>query len=326
MQRVLVLSGGGALGAFQLGAMLYIDQEVKRKVSGYRFDLVSGVSVGALNGALWAGKQLNALEKVWRSSNLERIVFQGKLEWMSIARRLLASEKSLLDNEPLFQLIQRYVHRERMLDSDVRFRMGAVSLRTGKLHTLGPADFPTEDDFQKFLLASTSIPILWPPVPEINTRHGKLYDLVDGSLRDTSPLGDVVHEEPDEVVVINCASRNMEIPVDEQAGKNIFTIAKRALVDIAVNEIFENDLREFLQINDLVEQVARHAPEMGLWHTRRGSNEKSMLKQFRTILIEPEGDLGSLLDFSEDAIQMRIEAGFHAASRVYQKMFTEIQS
>lgn len=315
-----MLSGGGAQGAFQFGALLYIEQVIKPRIPGFGFDLISGVSVGAVNGAMYALNKMDALEKVWRSPNLSRLIFNGKLEWMTVVRRVLANEKSLLDNEPFFHLIQRYIHRDEFPANGPRLHIGAVSLRDGNLYTLSPDDFPTNYEFQLYLLASTAIPILWPPVPEVITRDRILYDLVDGSLRDTSPLGDVVQENPDEVVIINCASRSLPMPEDPHAGKNIFSIAKRALIDIAVNEIFENDLREYLKINDFVRQVNSPESHGRLTH-RRDSGEEVELKDFRTILIEPLEDIGSLLDFEEATIESRIAHGFKAAAHAYYGYF-----
>ena len=49
MKRALVLSGGGAKGAFQMGAIEYIQQE---QPSYFDFEIVAGISVGSLNGVM----------------------------------------------------------------------------------------------------------------------------------------------------------------------------------------------------------------------------------------------------------------------------------
>ncbi len=65
----LVLSGGGFKGAFQLGAINYINKHWKR-ITGredtpMHFDIVSGVSVGALNGSMVAMNKLGELNNLW---------------------------------------------------------------------------------------------------------------------------------------------------------------------------------------------------------------------------------------------------------------------
>lgn len=64
----LVLSGGGFNGAFQVGALKYIQQNWS-KITGLdtpmKFDIISGVSAGAINGALVAMNDFNLLEHLW---------------------------------------------------------------------------------------------------------------------------------------------------------------------------------------------------------------------------------------------------------------------
>ena len=54
--------------------------------------------------------------------------------------------------------------------------------------------------FKKAVLASTAIPIIWPPT-EVPPSY---KDMVDGGLRNISPLGDVLDSDPDEIIIINC--------------------------------------------------------------------------------------------------------------------------
>jgi NTE family protein len=65
----LALSGGGFKGAYQLGALRYIREnwkEITGQPETMHFDIVAGVSVGALNGALIASQQFEALEQLWK--------------------------------------------------------------------------------------------------------------------------------------------------------------------------------------------------------------------------------------------------------------------
>lgn len=75
----LVLSGGGFLGAFQLGAINYLNDHWKSitgKKGRMKFDLIAGVSVGAKNGALLAMNELGLLNELW----LEKIAKNGVSE------------------------------------------------------------------------------------------------------------------------------------------------------------------------------------------------------------------------------------------------------
>ena len=68
--KALILSGGGALGAFQVGAERYA-----RAVKGYRWDLIAGISVGALNGAMMAKGKYPELYKIWSEKMSNKLVY-----------------------------------------------------------------------------------------------------------------------------------------------------------------------------------------------------------------------------------------------------------
>jgi NTE family protein len=58
----LVLSGGGAKGAFQAAAERYAREE-----KGYNWDIIAGVSVGALNGGMLAMKKYARVQELWET-------------------------------------------------------------------------------------------------------------------------------------------------------------------------------------------------------------------------------------------------------------------
>ena len=64
----LVLSGGGAKGAFQFMAEKYA-----REVKGYKWDVIAGVSVGSLNGTMLAMEKYQRLEEVWKTISNDKI-------------------------------------------------------------------------------------------------------------------------------------------------------------------------------------------------------------------------------------------------------------
>src|ERR1043165_4827391 len=69
----LVLSGGGFKGAFQLGALQYIRQNWKTitgETSEMHFDIIAGVSVGALNGVMVGMNKFEALEQLWAEAKV----------------------------------------------------------------------------------------------------------------------------------------------------------------------------------------------------------------------------------------------------------------
>jgi NTE family protein len=111
MKRALVLSGGGAKGAFQLGAVRYIESVVKTENPGYNFDIIAGVSVGSLNGVMLAMDKYDELENLWNTITDEDI-YTGSLKLLPAFFRVLFKKRSVLGNKPLKQLLDKHVRLE----------------------------------------------------------------------------------------------------------------------------------------------------------------------------------------------------------------------
>jgi NTE family protein len=287
-KMALVLSGGGAKGAFQFAAEKYA-----REVKGYRWDIISGVSVGALNAAMLAMGKYARLQEIWQHISNDQ-VYTGRMNLWAILR-LLFGAKSIYGNAPLWQMIENEIQPDQ-IKTDVR--IGTVSLRTGQYVLFRPSD----PDFERALLASTAIPIIWPP-----TRVSDDYlDMVDGGVRNISPLGDVLDDDPDEVVVINCSPRTPVLA--DRPLRNALEIGMAAL-EVAMDEIFVTDLREFIRINHNVLEAAEQGVTL---HNEAGKP----YKYYKCAIIEPDEPLGDTLDFSEAATMRRMQAGWEKAKEV----------
>jgi NTE family protein len=164
-----VLSGGGARGALQVGALRALLEH------GERPDVVIGTSVGAWNGAWLAmGPTLERLEtmaRVWESIHPAQVLLgrervaggssrqavRGALA-LAAARNVARDHPSLYDDAGLQQLLQRYYHGATFEEMAVPLYVIATNLTDGlravfSSGSLGPA-----------LLASSAIPGVFPPV------------------------------------------------------------------------------------------------------------------------------------------------------------------
>jgi NTE family protein len=278
----LVLSGGGAKGAFEVGA-----EEVLRNEGGFEWDHVFGVSVGALNGTLLAQQQYDRLRDIWE--NLREKDVHKKFGWFTIAWRLAVERKrGLYDNRPLRELIQKYAGGGQF---KIPLYVGRVSLVSGRYELVSYED----PDILDAVWQSATMPIIWEPL------GAKAY--VDGGLRNLTPLGDALKQNPDEIVVILCNPQKIQ---PAAPPKDIVNVATRSLTEITLNEIALNDVREFMRINSLVQQ----ANEAGL---TLKDNEGDPLRYCPITVIQPSEPLGDTLDFSQSAIRMRLDAGRAAA-------------
>ena len=282
-ETALVLSGGGAKGAFQLGALQVLDE------AGFTYGCVAGVSVGALNGTMIASGQLRRLTEIWRTVERED-VYRGRWPWVLFA--VLGGRRGLYDNTPLLELIRREVDPDAI---DIPLEVGVVKLESGEYIPIRPSS----PRFEKLVFASTSIPVIWPPV----TIGGESF--VDGGLRDITPLGDVIDHNPRQIVIITTEPR--EKPPVSEAPQTMVDVAWRSL-RIVLDEVFLNDIRTFLRINALVEQ----AEEGGV--TLRRLNGRPY-RFFEHLIIEPEQPLGSSLDFDRRSLDDWIAQGRAAAEK-----------
>ncbi len=223
--------------------------------------------------------------------------------------------KSVADNSPLERKLIALAKRDEIRDTV--FKCGFVSLRDGKYYSTRQTDFKSDRDFARGVLASTAMPIVWSPVDGVDTTDGRLESLVDGGIRDVSPLGDVIDEivrdeAPEEdftIVVINCSSGKVE--AENFADKNIVQIALRSLVDIAITEIFNNDIREFLDKNYILRQVRDRLPgEVVYDYDLERDGRGKPLRFFESIIIQPESNvLGDTLTASRSQIECRMAHG-----------------
>lgn len=285
----LILSGGGAKGAFQCGAEKYA-----REVKGYQWDIIAGVSVGALNAVMLAMEKYQRLFEVWNTIGNDQ-VYTGGFNLFS-AVRVLFGAKSFYGNMPLQRLLDKEFEPQKIKKE---LLIGSVSLVSGEYVQFRGSD----PNLKGAVLASTVMPIIWEPV-DISP---DLPAMVDGGVRNISPIGDVLDFEPDELVIINCnaqASHPLSAP-----PPNIVKIGLRTL-DILLNELFVGDMSEFLRINDLVKQA--EAQGIVLYNPGTGNP----LKYYDCKIIEPEEPLGDTLDFSQSTIQRSIEAGIKRARQV----------
>ncbi len=373
----LVLSGGGFKGAYQLGALRYLREHwagLTGLSTPMHFDIIAGVSVGALNGALIAGQKFDVLERIWSDVyqhggkeiyHSRYITNEGKIQlpfqqlqkdlipgfktsiivkaiWNSFLRLfdkkkpgllgtlLREAEKSfnqyfphfisLADNLPLLEKLHQHARLED-IPRNTQFLCGVVSLNDGLYYALSNQDFEDNDSFARAIAASAAMPIIWPPAAAIKLGDKIVYNAVDGGIRNTSPLGDVVqyiNADPDkdaryEVIIINCNSGYI---TPRETSWNIGDIALRTLTEITLSEIFNNDILEFLRINELVMQ----AREGNVLLQHNGEP----LRYFDYKLIQPSGnELGDTLDSRADTIGQREQLGYQHAAFAYTSPGTE---
>jgi NTE family protein len=186
-----VLSGGGNLGALQVGAMMTLMEE------GICPEMLVGTSVGALNAAFLATDPtihgVHKLVEVWKQINKEDIYPGSPL---NMAWHLVTHQESLCSRKNLAAFIQRHTPREIRAFHDLKIPLFIVStdLLTGRRYLFG--DDPNEHIVDA-LLASTSIPPIFSPW----CYEGRL--LVDGGVSDNLPISVGVEKGATEIYALD---------------------------------------------------------------------------------------------------------------------------
>jgi NTE family protein len=239
-------------------------------------------------------EKYHRLFEVWNTISNDQVYTGGFNLWGVL--RLLFGAQSFYGNEPLWRLLQAELEPEK-ITADLR--IGAVSLVSGEYVTF-TKDSPT---LKEAILASTIMPVIWTPL-NVSDEYPAM---VDGGVRNISPLGDVLVLEPDELVVVNCSPQQ---PARlNEPPRNVLQIGLRTL-DLMLNEIFINDLHAFQRINALVKQA--EDKKLELFHPRTGRK----LRYVPCHVIEPDYDLGDTLDFSQPTVQSSLQAGVRRAREV----------
>ena len=296
MKEILVLYGGDTRGAAQFGALRYLHEQ------GYRPDVVLGVSIGAINGLFIAADRMDLAEEFWRTSATDAkqlatspfLNKNGRLDlrelfkprnWGFFTRHLFGKPiRALAEPTGLRSLLQQVCR----YDLEARYLHQIVSLKTGKAYSLWENDFETDDDFISSIVASASIPGVFPPVPKIHTREETIYDAMDGGIDTSGPI---------------------DIALDLAASMNepcrITAIPVSILNEVATDE---SDIAQIVQRGLSVLLHSRYREQMYnfLYH-------RSGKPPYRIIYPDFTGVPADFLAFSEEGIQRMMEIGAQAA-------------
>ena len=236
----LVLDGGGARGAYQIGAWKALRE------AGVHINAVAGTSVGALNGALICMGDLEKAEKIWSEMTFSRVMdvddawmerlFQGEQRLADILpeiRRILA--EGGVDVTPLRRLIHETVDEKKIRESGIEFCMTTFSLSEFRKLELSISDIP-DGRLEDFLLASAYL---------IGFRNEKLEGrrYLDGGLADNVPVAPLVERGYKDIIEIRIYGPGREPRVKLPEDAEIYRIGPR----VRLGSILEFDGRRSRQ-------------------------------------------------------------------------------
>ena len=308
----LVLPGGGARGAFQVGVLKAIAELVPRGTIN-PFGIISGTSAGAINSAVIAAKArrfrvaVAELERVWggfrchhvyRTDNLTML--KSSLRWFGAlvtGGTLVNMPRSLLDNSPLRALLSRNVRFPRIGHGIRQGWLEAISVTAaGYSSARSTSFFEAEDAHEEWsrtrrsgvrtglnldhLMASIAVPMVFEPV-----RIGAEF-FGDGAMRQATPLSPAVHLGADRILVVGVRNEIADAPPDPSRPAEFPSFAQIAgyTLDTLFMDGLYSDLERLSRINQLIDSVpADHRGE-----------KLSRMRPIDTMVIVPSRDLREL--------------------------------
>lgn len=203
MKRAVVLAGGGSKGAYEAGYMRAL------KELGIDYQIVTGTSIGALNGCLLAQNDQQAMEDLWENLDISKVFaggfspdFNFDLDTMLDQSNLVVSFfKSYLkekgaDITPLKELIRGLLKEDRLLSSPIDFGLCTVHYPSLKPLLITKSEMEKEYIFD-YLIASASC------FPVFPTHNFQNQSFIDGGYYDNVPVDLALEMGADEVIVVD---------------------------------------------------------------------------------------------------------------------------
>ena len=261
MSKILVLAGGSVKGAFQAGVMKAIMER------GYQPDAVYGVSAGSLNAAYFVnqlGMQAitgepisfkDASQDLWdfwesRITSPESLSKPFNIFQLGLSA-LRKKFKGLVDTMPLRNLLTEVLSVRNLHASPIDLKIGAVNIIDGTMYYVDTS----EEHFLDYLMASSAVPILM-PVVKINGETRRSF--LDGGLRDVAPIKKAVDDGASHIVCISCHMETIEGGHFDSG--DLLALVDRVM-DIAVNEILNADIKEVMISNTTIDIQSIRPPQ-----------------------------------------------------------------
>jgi NTE family protein len=300
----LVLPGGGARGAYQVGVLKAITELAASGTNP--FPVICGTSAGAINAAVLASHAhefpsgVQRLEKFWRSMHCARVyrtdAWTVFVSGMRFALTLLSAgliktnPRAFLDNMPLRQFLQSTLRLEGIQTALDRGALRGVAVTaSGYSSASATSYFQAQEgiaDWQRtrrrglatklnihHLLASAALPILFPA-----ERIGNEY-FGDGGMRMVAPLSPAIHLGANRIMVIGTRDEKPDLPPESPADYPSAGEIGGYLMDTIFMDRLNADLARMKRINKTLELV----PE-----EKRG---QAGLININSLVIKPSKDL-----------------------------------
>ncbi len=207
--KALVLSGGGSKGSYQIGCW-----KALRKLH-IKFDIVTGTSVGALNGALITQKNYHKAIKLWKNMNLKLLFGENAINSTNDIDVMKMYGKNFFKNggmevKELEELIKKEINYKRFIKSNIDYGLVTFNLTNKKPIEITKKEIP-KDLLGDYLMASASC------YPAFKKKKIKENEYIDGGIFDNLPINLAIKMGADEVIAIDLSAPG----ITKKPSKNI---------------------------------------------------------------------------------------------------------
>lgn len=334
-QHVLVLQGGGALGAYQVGVYQALDE------AGVELDWVVGTSIGAINAAIIAGnprpERMRRLAEFWARIEQDRLVdalaspstsavvrnwlaaFVGVPGFFEASGRAFLSpftslpceEAGYYTVEPLKRTLADLIDFELLAGAETRLTVGASDVTSGEMTYFDSRDMRLDI---RHVLASGALPPAFPPV-RIDDRY-----YWDGGILSNTPVEVVFDDRPRRDSMIyavhlwNPEGREPRSMWEVLNRKKDVQYASRSAVHIARQRQLHQLRHVITRLADLIPEPLSQDPEV---RALADYGCRTRMHVVRLLAPRLDGeDQNKDLDFSASGIRRRWEAGYAHTMRV----------
>ena len=308
VRQALVLSGGGARAAYQVGCLRHIAQVIPE----YRPKILTGVSAGAINAvhlAAYRGEWLEAVERLrslWLSLETNKVyhadlrhVLRRVLHWglrvLSGGRMGRGDVRGMVDSSPLQQFLRANLPQQNGQIAGVHENLQEAVIEAVAIITTNYASGRSEAWVQSsndelwqqgqllsqpaeislpHILASAALPMFFPAVSLNGQWHG------DGGIRLSAPLSPAMHLGADRILAVSPRAQNAADDSASTAGYPSPAQIAGVLLNAVFLDLLDFDALQMQRINDLLAQLPQQQ-----WGKYRPVD---------VMVLRPKEDLGEL--------------------------------
>lgn len=316
----LILSGGGARGAYEVGVLSYVlDGFARVRGAVPRIDVLCGTSVGAINACFLAAHLgdpttgIRRLANLWTELDLPDVLGFGVRQALSLPRVLLgggSAAAGVFDVSPMAKLVEREIPWRAITRTLRRGHLGALSVsatevasgRTVIFMQTGPdGALPTTAPPRTLIrgahigplhaLASAAIPILFPPV-----RIGREL-FMDGGVRQNTPIAPALRLGATHVFAIGLSREvhGVGTPHDDEKPPGAAFLLGKILNAFLLDHI-QTDLEVMTRLNTIIEDAERTFGPDFLKNVNARADRRGAMPYSRinSLVIRPSEDIGRL--------------------------------